>query len=172
MTLTLAQQQALKAFILADPVLSTKTSGPGTDYAFISAALNAFAVPDFWCWRTIVTKHDLVNSTSQDGTTFNWTGAGFITRSQGERDAFRELFNSTDSVNPSLENVRQAFADIFSGPTAPAPANRAHLLVMARRKATLAEKQLATGTGTTASPALFGSEGSIGIAEVGVILAS
>jgi hypothetical protein len=171
MNLTTAQIAVLKAAILADPILSTKVSGPGTDYGFIAAALNTNNVPDFWAWRTLITKNEIVATTSGDGTIFAWTGTGFITRAQGERDAWRELFNSTDTVNPSLANVRQAFADIFSGVTAPAPANRAHLLAISRRKATLAERRLATGTGSTAVPGFFTFEGGIAIEDIGGILA-
>jgi hypothetical protein len=171
MDLTPAQRSTLKAAILADPVLSTKVSGPGTDYGVIAAALNAAASPDFWGWRTAVTKDEIVNATSQDATVFNWTGLGFITRAQGERDAWRELFSLTGTVNPSQPNIRQAFSDIFSGATAPAPANRTHLLAVSRRKATLAEKLLATGTGSTAVPALFTVEGGVSIGEIGGILA-
>ena len=102
------------------------------------------------------------------------TGAGFITRSVGECDAWRELFNGggngDGTTDPSLSNVRQAFLDIFSGATAPAPANRAHLAAMSRRKATRAEKVFATGLGTTASPGLFGFQGAITINDVGQAL--
>ena len=62
------------------------------------------------------------------------------------------MFNTSLSINPSLLNVRQGIADIFSGNANNAPAQRAHLLAMARRKATRFEKLFATGTGTTASP--------------------
>lgn len=170
-TLTAAQRAILKAAILADPVLSTKVSGPGTDYGFIANALNTNNVPDFWCWRTAVAKDEIVTATSGDGTVFAWTGAGFITRAQGERDAWRELFSAAGTVNPALTNVRQAFSDIFSGATAPAPANRAHLLAIGRRKASLAEKLLATGTGSTAVPGFFGFENGIAIGDIGAILA-
>lgn len=116
----------------------------------------------FWVWRTSVSKSEIVQSTSVDGTTFNWTGAGFITRAQGERDAWREQFDVVQGTcNPSLANVRQAFADIFSGATAPAPANRVHIQTVCRRLARRVEQLLATGTGTAASPALLGYEGDI-----------
>lgn len=176
MTLTLAQLQALKADIAANT--NTIPAGQPWTGAFAGVAVkdvpnsgdgnfavagwySQAAVPDFWVWRSSVTKSELVNSTSTDGTTFNWTGAGFITRSQGERDAWRELFNGSDVVNPSLSQVRQAFADIFSGATAPAPANRTHLLTIARRKALRVEKMFATGTGSTGSPAVMSFEGTI-----------
>lgn len=160
MQLTLAQLQTIKADIAANGDLNTIPNTADGNVA-VAALYNVTASLDFWVWRTQVTRGEYVNATSQDGTTFNWTGAGFITRSQGERDAFRELFNHTGSVNPSLPNVRQAFQDIFSGGTAPAPANRTHMAAVSRRKASRVEKLLASGTGSTASPGLMGAEGPI-----------
>jgi len=157
--LTLAQQQTLKTFILNDATLSTKASGEGTDLGFIANALNAAASPDFWSWKSLLSKIDAVSATSPDATTFSWTA--YIARSQAERDAWAQIWNSTLSVNPSLDSVRSAFADIFSG--ANGAATRTHLLAMARRLSTLAEKLLATGTGSTGSPAKFGWEGAITI---------
>jgi len=132
----------------------------------VASWYNLNASPDYWVWRTSVAKGEYVNSTSADGTTFNWTGTGFIGRSQGERDAWREMFNGTNVVNPSLPQVRQAFQDIFSGGTAPAPANRTHMAAISRRKAKNGEKLFATGTGSTASPAVMGYEGSISLQDV------
>jgi hypothetical protein len=165
MPLSSAQLATLKADILADPVLSAEPN-TGDGNFNIALAYNLAASPDFWVWRSRVSKAEYIMSTSPDGTTFNWTGAGFITRSQGERDAWRELFDAQGNANPSLANVRQAFLDIFSGGTAPAPANRAHLAAVSRRKATRGEKLFATGTGSTASPATMGFEGMIVVTDV------
>jgi hypothetical protein len=174
--LTTAQLQTLKADIAANnntipagqpwsgsfagtAVKLVPNTGDGN--AAVAGWYNLTAATDFWVWRSSVSKDELVGSTSVDGTVFSWTGAGYITRAQGERDAFTAIFSSAGAVNPSLANVRQAFADIFSGSTAPAPANRTHLLTVARRKASNAEKLFATGTGSTASPAVMGFEGTI-----------
>jgi hypothetical protein len=165
MALTAAQLTALKNDILADGTLSALPNSADGNFA-IADAYNAAASPDFWVWRTSVTKEEYVNSISVDGTSFSWTGAGYITRSQGERDAWREMFSATGFVNPSLLGVRNAFNDIFSGGTAPAPANRTHLSTVSRRKATRAEKLFATGTGSTASPATMSFEGKITHQEV------
>lgn len=165
MPLTAAQLQALKTDILADPALAGQPNNSDGAFA-IAAAYNLAAVPDFWVWRTSVTKEELVQSASVDGTTFSWTGAGFITRSVGERDAWRELFGEGGTCNPSLANVRQAFQDIFSGGTAPAPANRTHLATVARRKALRGEKLFATGTGSTVSPAVMAVEGNLSYQDV------
>jgi hypothetical protein len=163
--LTSAQLTALKNDIAADGTLSQipHTSDGAFD---VAAAYNLAFAPDFWVWKTSITKHELVNGTGPDGTVFNWTGAGFITRSQGERDAFAAIFNSTLTCNPSLPQVRQAFGDIFSGNTAPAPANRTHLLAIARRKATRAERLFAAGTGSTASPGTLTFEGTLSFNDV------
>lgn len=156
MQLTTPQLATLKAWIIAN-------NNSVFDQSAVTL-LNAVASPDFWVWRTSVSKHELVTKPSIDATNFTWAGNGFITRSAGEQACWAELFNSTLTTNPSLPNVRQAFSDIFSG-TGNAAANRTHLLTVARRKATVAEKMFATGTGSTASPATMGNGANSEIAE-------
>lgn len=168
--MTPAELAALKAAIDADPTLSALPRDPDGNFA-IAAAFNLPASPDYWVWRTNVTRKEAVETTSTDadGVTsrsFNWTGAGFIGRSQGERDAWRELWNHSGQVNAALPSVRQAFLDIFSGPTAPAPSNRQHLSNVSRRLATRGEKLYAQGTGTAASPATMTLEGSISAQDI------
>lgn len=109
-----------------------------------------------------MSKDDITSKQSADATTFDWTA--FIARAQGERDGWRELFSVTGTVDASRTQVRQAFADIFSGGTG--AAQRAHLLAIARRLATVVERVLASGTGSTASPATMSFEGAIGYQDV------
>lgn len=163
--LTTAQKQALKAFIVADPTLNAFANNSDGNSA-VADALNAVRSPDYWVWRTFVGKHEYTDTVSVDGTSFSWTA--YIARSQGERDGWREMFNSRESVNPSLLNVRQAFADIFSGSTNNAPAQRTHLTAMSRRKATAVEYALRTNAaaGTSVAPDTLGSEGPITYQEV------
>ena len=73
--LTPPQLATLKTDILADATLN---AFPNTaDGAFeITTAYNIVASPDFWVWRTSVTKDELVAGVSVDGTTFNWHGHG------------------------------------------------------------------------------------------------
>ena len=164
-----AQQAAqIKADILANPDLNIQ---PGPDVPDISQAIanlyNQNASPDWWAWRRSVTKTEYVSELGPSGTTFSWSGSGgFIARSANEQNAWRELFNGTNSVNPSLANVRQAFADIFSGSGAAAVANRAHLTAVSRRLASRVEKLLGIGTGSTAVPGLLGYEGPITASEI------
>jgi hypothetical protein len=164
MPLTSAQLATLKTDILADPALAAKPNNE--DGAFdIAAAYNATAAPDFWVWRSKVSKDELVGTVGPDGTTFSWTATGYITRAQGERDAFNAIFSEAGFVNPSMANVRTAFGDIFSG-TGNAALNRTHLLAVARRKSTRGEKLFASGTGSTASPATMTVEGNLTISDV------
>lgn len=163
MSLTTQQLSVLKAAIDADPALSAVPNDPDGHFT-IAAAFNAAASPTFWVWKTRLDKNVLVGETGPDGTTFTWAGTGFIGRSAGEIAAWQELF-SEGHVNPSLLNVRQAFADIFSG-AGQAASNRLHFAAMARRPATRAEKLFAAGVGTTNSPATMGFEGGISPADV------
>lgn len=168
MAFTAEQLSTLKSAILADPTLAPLTSGTGTDYGAIASAMSSLAAPDFWVYKSVMSRHELLTGTGPDGTTFTWGGStgGYINRSQGERDAFREMFNSTGSVNPALVNIQTAFADIFSGAGAGAVANRAHVAGMSRRKATRVEKLFSSGTGSTASPATLRYEGGVTISDV------
>ena len=163
MALTTAQKATLVTNILATPEANTlyvdgNLSGLADYY-------NAIATSDFWVWRRSVTKNEFVTSVSHDGTTFMWTGNGFIGRSQGELTAWHELFNGSDTVNPSLANVRAAFGDIFSG-AGNAAANRAHLLAVARRLATRLEQLFASGAGTAANPAVMAVEGPLQVNDL------
>lgn len=152
--MTTAQLQVLKADILANGDLNT-IPNTSDGNAAIAALYNLLAVPDFWAWRTKVTQLEIVTATTADGTAWSWPD--FISRSQGERDGWREMFAGGASVNAALPNTRQGFSDIFSGPSG--VNQRAHLLATGRRKATRAEKLFATGTGSTASPGVMTVEG-------------
>lgn len=162
MPLTPAQLQTLKADLAANTALVEYPAGQNVAintlpnhpdaHQVIADWYNGTRSPDYWIWRTRVSKGEFVGTVGPGGTTFSWTGTGFITRSQGERDAWRELFNGQGFTDPSQDNVRQAIQDIFSGAVEPAPSNRTHLAAVARRLARRIEHLFATGTGSTASP--------------------
>ena len=156
MTLTTAQLTTIKADILLYPVLSAQQNNSDGAFA-IAAAYNLIASPDFWVWKTNLSEQACVAETGPEGTVWSWPQ--YIARTEPERDGWKRLF-AADSTNPSLPNVRQAVADIFGGAQAAPTAQRTHLLAIARRKATRAEKLFATGTGSTAIPATMIFEGS------------
>ncbi len=150
----------------------------GLDEHQIAASGNVLAQPNYWVWKTSLGKHTVTDEPNVDTdgvtpTTFVWGGAtgGFINRTQGERDAWRELFNSSLACKPNLANVRTAFADIFSGAGAGAAGNRSHLWACSQRPCTVAEKLFVTQTsggptqtgnrGTKTNPDTLGPEGNL-----------
>jgi hypothetical protein len=162
--LSQSQKTALKVFINANPTY--KNLADTGDNDGLAKLLSADATTNPWCWRTAVTRSEYEELTSQDATTFDFTV--LIARSQGERDVYFRLFDK-GPVNPSRDRIRQAFADIFSG--ASGAAQRTHMTSVSRRKANVAEKALATGTGTTASPMTLTYEGGIDPYQVTAIMA-
>ncbi len=158
MPLTTTQQQSLKADVAAaaDPECQALEADPtNADKAFAVAALyNQAAAPAFVVWRTNVPVKDAKQA-------MVWTE--FIGRSQGERDAWQFML-SNGILNAADANVRQGILDIFSGPSG--AQSRANLTAIAKRNATRAEKVMATGTGSNASPATMGFEGSLSYQDV------
>lgn len=165
MALTSGQLAALKADINANQTtivvggvsIAIKDLPNNPDVNVEIAAWYNLATAAFWVWRSFVRDQDIYSQTSVDNTTWSWSI--FIARSQGERDAWRQMVNMAGGLNPSLANVRAGVADIFSG--AGGAAQRVHLLTIGRRLATNAEKLFAAGTGDTANPATMGYEGPI-----------
>lgn len=163
MALTPTQSATLRADIQADPTLSALPDTADDAYT-IALAYNATATPDFWVLRTSVREAEYTSSPSPDGTSWSWTA--YIARSLQEQNAWARMFMGTGQVNPSLANVQQGFADIFSGSQNAAMAQRAHLQACSRRRATRVEKLLAKGAGTTTGPATMDFEGTITYQDV------
>ncbi len=161
--LTPAQLATLKAAILADATLSAFPNTADGNFE-VAALLNLEASPAFWVWRPFVPEAEIYEVTTQDATTWDWTV--FIAQSLQEQGAWRQMVSMRGGMNPSLANVRAGVAKIFAGTAAGPVAQRLHLLTIARRKATGAEKALATGTGTTAAPATAGFAGSLSYTDV------
>jgi hypothetical protein len=173
MALTSQQLAAIKADILASPDLASQPANTDGDFE-IARLYNLEASPAFYAWKTKLLRHDVTDKAGPSGTTFDWgTQSGnYIQRSQGERDCWREIWNTSLSCDPSSPRVREAFDNIFSGAGAGAVNNRAHILAMSRRLASRIEKLLATGTGSTASPATMGYEGPINYRDIGTARSS
>jgi hypothetical protein len=167
--LTSAQCSTLKADIAADGALNTARTTRQDQV--IADAYTTAATPTYWVWKSSLSRTDLLYSTSQDGTTYDTAGAGFVTRTVQELMLFESLFDKTTQVtNPMNALIRTSFGVAISGATAPAPANRTHMLAMARRAASRMEKLFATGTGSTAAPALMTFEGTVTVTHVACAL--
>ena len=149
------------------PTLKTAIDAE-TDPAFVSLRdigatqemanwFNVTSFPDYYVWKTLLTETDIVSLVSTDATTWSWVD--YIATSVAEKMAWERIFNGTYSINPSLPQVRDGIAQIFSGPQG---ANqRAHLLAMGKRLATKAEQLYATGSGTSESPSTMDFEGNL-----------
>ena len=76
-----------------------------------------------------------------------------------------EWMKSLAVLNASRANIRQGILDAFASATA----TRTALTALAKRLASRAEKALASGTGTNASPATLTWEGQITYADASLI---
>jgi hypothetical protein len=149
----------LRDAIAANPVLNALPQTSDNAF-FVAAYYNQPASPTFWVWKTSLSKKEIVETTTADGTTFSYTV--HIGRSQGERDTWFGVV--PDPMNPSLPNLRQGLDDIYSGATQQAAAQRLHWRTCARRPALAGEKlfvDVGQGSGTTASPATLTFQGPI-----------
>lgn len=155
--LTDQQLDKVKAEIVADPALAALMA-QGAELE-LANQLNRPAVPDFVVWRTAVTINEV-------GKAFVATGLSAMTSLNNDRLVSFALYNQ--SVDPSRADQRAFFDDVFS-PTSGA-STRTALAALWKRVATRVEKVLATGTGTTASPATLGFEGTISPADVGLAI--
>lgn len=158
MALTPAQLATLKAAILADPALNAL---PNTNAgnSVIAAELNATAVPDFIVWRKSM-------QTLEVGQVISYVALAAMTTANLDRvKTFQQL--NPASFDPGRSDIRTYMADTFSGALGGAgQATRDALDAAYRRKALLIEKILATGTGSTASPAVMGYEGTVTTDEI------
>lgn len=161
--MTPTQLQALATFVNGQASLKQFLID-GADNK-LTTALNAVATPDFWVYRTQLFENDITTGTAPDvaQTQFSWTA--LIARSAGEQFGWARMFAMGSGVDPSKSNIRQAFADIFSGAQNGAPNQRLYLGGIARRLATLAEKTLAVltvrGAGEAANSGALGSTTSV-----------
>lgn len=155
---TSAQKLALKTAILADSTLASAVAA-GDDPP-VADAFNAQAVPTFTVWKSIVSLVELGNAFVSTEL------AGLTTANTGRLQAI--ALYSPNGINPALVDRRQAFDDIFSGTGG--VNTRANLLTLYKRTATRAEKVLAIGTGSDASPATLTAEGPLSPSEVSTIL--
>lgn len=152
MALTTAQLAALKADILADPVLSAKPMN--SDGAFdIASAYNLDASPAFVVWKSSVSAQEIMSNG------FIWTAVDSLTVGKAR---IWDWMTRYGSINPSKANVRQGLADCFGGASAMATAIMPHL----KRNATRAERLFASGTGSDASPGSMGFEGNLSYQDV------
>lgn len=163
--LTVAQRATLKTNILATPE-AAQLFADG-NLSALADYYNAVTSPDFWVWRTAVSRaevyteqNDLAVSGAQTGF---WAWTTYKNQSVTEQNAWVQMFMG-DQANFAKQNVRDGVAAIFTGAGAPT-AQRDHVLAVGRRLATRMEKLFASGTGSKASPAVMAVEGATAYTE-------
>jgi hypothetical protein len=153
--MTPEQLQALKDHIDGDPAFNGIPNNTDGAYA-ISLVLNAPAAPDFIVWRTAVDPYEIMSNG------MDWTRVDNL--SVGKARIW-DWMTRLGTLNPSKLNIRAGIDAAWVG-TAQDLAVRAVVYTHCKRNALLGEKVLATGTGTTATPATMGYEGPIGYQDI------
>lgn len=176
MGLSPAQLATLKAAILAD---NTLNAFPNTDNGndSLAIALNVVASPDWYVWQTAVNVNDIndainwANFTPQDApdNTATWTNRSLAC--QGKQFNLQTMLVGRATLDASKANLRAGLQDALTAiPSGASGANKAGgwpaVQFILSRKAKLIEKILSTGTGSQATPATMGYEGSISGSDV------
>lgn len=152
------QKTKLKTAIINDPNLTTALNS--NDYFTIANYLNVVVSPDFIVWKTSVNPNDIMKNG------MDWTRVDNL--SVGKARIW-DWLTRLGNFNAAKPNVRAGIDATWVG-TAADLAVRDSVYSHCKRSATVVEKVLATGTGSTVSPAVCGSEGPITIWEVERVL--
>jgi hypothetical protein len=166
--MTPAQLTTLRAAIFASANPAVIAARQTNDDTGLAALYNLPST--YVAWRTDVTRAQIYHSTSDEGTTWDWTK--YVSQSLSEQNAWVQIFMG-DQANFSLDNLRAGVNKIFSG--AGSAAQRAHIAAIAKRQATEAEKVFATtggGVGTTQLPGKMTWEGAVSPQNMSDALAS
>ena len=150
--LTSGQLQTLKTLVQADPIATALANA--ADDVGLAAWLNT-GDATYTVWRTDVTIDEC-------NAVIVWTEVDGLTAGKAR---IWEWMKSLAVLNTSRANIRQGILDAFASATA----TRTALTALAKRLASRAEKALASGTGTNASPATLIWEGQITYADASLI---
>lgn len=153
--MTPEQKLALKAAILADPVLNAYPTGSDGAYA-LAIALNEIAAPKFIVWKTDVSMDEIMRNG------MDWTQVDNLSTGKAR---IWDWIGRQGTFNASKLNIRAGIDECWKG-TAALLAVRDAVYVHCKRPATVLEKLLATGNGTDISPATMSYEGQISYQEV------
>lgn len=173
--MTPAQLASIKADVLAQPDLAEMWSigSPGG----VADAYNAIASPDFFVWQTAVPASDIMdaitwaNFTPADAPDGTQTWMNRSLACQGKQFNIQTLLVGRETINASRANIRNGLQDALTAiPSGAGGTNKSGgwttVQTAIQRKATRLEKLLATGTGSSASPATMTFEGAIGYTTI------
>lgn len=131
MLLTSQQLAALRAWLDVNAV--------GLNDEQAMNALNAMASPNYFVWKSSITRSEVYDQPSATGSLWDWTI--FKNQTVAEQGAWREMFMG-DIGQVDQINWRDGAFKIFTG-SAGAVAQRDHIFACGRRAATVAEKLFA-----------------------------
>ena len=176
------QLQTLKTDISANTAqingVAIKDLPNNSDSNFaIATWYSVLNTPDYWGWRSAVSREEIYNETGPTGSNWDWT----TYKGQGvaEQNAWVQMFMG-DSANFGKLNLRVGIGKIFSGSGAPAT-QRDHCLSLGRRKVLRVEKlfgiavvnppantgnNAADARGAATNPDVLGFEGAISGSDV------
>lgn len=155
--MTPAQLATLKPVVQAEPSLAQAIL-TGND-AMIAAWCNGNATPAFTVWKTDVSIDEIMRNG------MDWARVDNL--SVGKARIW-DWLGRLGTFNASKPNVRAGIDAAWVG-TAADLAVRAQVYTHCKRSATNAEKALATGTGSDASPATMSFEGLVSVDEAGLL---
>ena len=133
MPLTAPQMATLKTWLLANAV--------GMDDSTAAGALNGAATPAFYVYETDVPVEEIMLNG------FDWTRVDNLSIGKARIWEWMTTANSDRAINPSKPNIRAGINATWVG-TAADLLVRDAVYAHCYRKSTVAEKLLATGTGT------------------------
>lgn len=150
--LNTAQIATLKALVQSDPTANALALA--ADDIGLAGWLNT-TEPAYIVWRNDVT-------TAEANAVMVWTEIDSLTVGKAR---IWEWMESLAVLDARQANIRQGINDAFSN----AASTRTALIALAKRSATRAEKALASGSGTSASPSIMSFVGSITYADASLI---
>lgn len=157
MNLTAAQLATLKTYINSVPSWASLPND-STAALFIAGELNKPAAPAFVVWRRNV-------ATAEIGPVLNYQAVAALTTANRDRATTFVALNP-NSFDASADIASYWDTTLNGALDGKGAATRAALQALWRRSASVAEKILATGTGTDAAPATLVLEGAIDYATV------
>lgn len=156
MALTPAQETILRNYVNADPALSQQPHNSDGAYA-IAQALNQVAAPAWIVWKEAYTPQEKASAID-----VGITQLDALTSSK--RDSL--LWWAERTHDARLTSTQAAMSDLCGSQNT----LKNSLIDGAKRSATVLEKLLASGTGTTASPGITTFTGQISYPDVQVAM--
>jgi hypothetical protein len=153
--LTAEQKVLVKAVIVGDPSFDNVAHDADGAYT-IADALNLAASPAFIVWKTNVPIDEIMRNG------MDWSQVDNLSNGKAR---IWDWLSKLGSINPSKISIRSGIDACWVG-TAAMLAVRAVVYTHCKRPATRAEKAMATGTGTTETPATMSYEGVITYLDV------